>query len=344
MPSVSQIAKHANVSKSTVSLALNDKPGISSKMRQHVLSVAEELNSAEKLTYSVPQNHKNNGATPLTVMVLHPTILHSSHIFGEFLRGIEACASALNVQLRIAINAPDMAQNHATRLYLSQASLLPDGVLMIGARRQEPLIDEANAMGIPCVLMGWDYHGGESPINLIRRDEIAMAREATSYLVSLGHRAIAFLGGDMDYLFTTDRLAGYRAALAEHGIAAKAEWVALGGGKGAAEVMVGRIKSAEITAAVFVNEAYAKDGLPILRAAGCAIPDQLSVLCFDDTTFTKNYDPPLTTVRYHQFEEGYWMLKTLVEQIQQPLLKSTQITFHGTLVKRDSCKPPKESL
>lgn len=338
MPSVSQIAKHANVSKSTVSLALNDKPGVSSKMRQHVLAVAEELNSAER-TLPTP---KTNGATPLTVMVLHPPILHSSQVFSQFLRGIEACASTLNVQLRIAVNAPNMPQNHATRLYLSQEPLRPDGILMIGARKAEPLIDEATALGIPCVLMG--RQSAESNLSLIRRDEVAMAYEATSHLIELGHRAIAFLGGDTDYLFTTDRLRGYQAALAEHGIAAQDDWIALGEGKVAAEAMVGRVESAEITAAVFVNEAYAKDGLPVFRSAGCNIPDQLSVLCFDDTIFAKNYDPPLTTVRYHQFEEGYWMLKTLVEQIQQPLLKSTQITFHGTLVKRDSCQPPKESL
>lgn len=329
MPSVSEIAKKANVSKSTVSLALNDKPGISQKMRQHVLTVAHELNSAEK---SAPLTKRAQHA--LSVLVLHPDILPSSHVFGELVRGIEAGAAKLNVQLRLASNGPALPDNHVTRLYLSQERLRPDGILVIGARVNEPLVQEARTLGIPCVIMGGI--SAERHVSIIRRDEVAIAERATHYLLELGHRAIAFLGGDRAYPFTNSRLSGYRNALTQHNVEVIQSRIALGDGVTAANALLAN--APDVTAALFVNETYALDGLPVLMSAGRTIPDDLSIICFDDTPAAATFNPPLTTIGYHHFDEGFWMVKTLVEQIQHPILESKQVTFSAHFIERESCR------
>jgi len=118
-------------------------------------------------------------------------------------------------------------------------------------------------------------------------------------------------------------------------------WVALGKGGEAAETIL--INAPEVTAVIFINDAYAMEGLPVFQAAGRVIPDDLSVISFDDTQDARTFDPPLTSISYPRYQEGLWSVKTLVEHIRQPLMKSCRIVFKASLVKRDSCVPPKST-
>lgn len=347
MPSVSEIAKHAGVSKSTVSLALNNKPGVSEAMRQLVLQSVDELRvveeaqslqqaSANIITDSIP----NVGVKePLSVVVLHPSILRSSQVFGELLQGIQAGADAYHLQLRLAVKDPAPSDDHITHLYFSDPTLRPNGVLIIGAQQHEPLVDEARRLGIPCVLVG--RQSTDPATAAVGRDEEAAACEAVNYLLELGHRTIAFVGGDDSYSYTHSRLRGYRRTLRKQNINVSERWVALGEGREAAEEIVANVP--EVTAVIFINDAYAIDGLPVFQAAGRVIPENLSVISFDDTQDARNFTPPLTSVSYPRYQEGLWSVKVLVEHIRQPLLKSCRIVFKASLVKRDSCAPPKRA-
>jgi DNA-binding LacI/PurR family transcriptional regulator len=175
----------------------------------------------------------------------------------------------------------------------------------------------------------------------VGRNEEAIASEATNYLVDLGHRAIAFLGGECDYGYTRDRLEGYRRALQARGIACVDRWVALGAGDAAIKRVLDT--SPEVTAAIFVNDAYAMEGLPALRPAGHCIPHDLSVISFDDTEEARRFDPPLTSVSYPRYQEGFWSVKVLVERLREPLMQSCRLVFRASLIKRESCGPPRET-
>jgi DNA-binding LacI/PurR family transcriptional regulator len=344
MPTVGEVAKHAGVAKSTVSLVLNNKPGVSEEMRHRVLEAADELRAIEKAqslttlsadTNAVPGVPKS-GTESLSVVVLHPPILRSSQVFSELLQGIQAGAASHQIQLRLASNEPDLPKDHITRLYLSVPSLRPSGVLIIGARRNEPLIDEARQLGIPCVLVG--RQSSDPTLAAVGRDEEEITFLAASYLLDMGHRAIAFVGGDDAYSYTHSRLNGYRRALEQRNGPPLERWIALGDGRAAAERALAA--SPEITAVIFINDAYAMEGLPVFQATGRVIPDDLSVISFDDTQEAGSFDPPLTSVSYPRFQEGLWSVKVLVDHIRQPLMKSCQIVFRASLIKRDSCAPP----
>ena len=337
MPTVREIAELAGVSKSTVSLVLNNKPGVSGGMRQRVLEAVNQLRvleGAQPLTSAVI-SPRDVDKELLTVVVLHPSILRSSQVFSELLQGIQAGATAYQIQLRLAMNEPDLPNTHITRLYFSEPTLRPSGVLVIGARQNESLVDEARQLGIPCVLVG--RQSTDSGVAAVGRDEEAIALKATDYLLDLGHQAIAFVGGDEAYSYTHSRLRGYRGALQARGIDVPDRWVALGTGRTAAERVLAA--SPEITAAIFINDAYAMEALPVFQAAGRAIPDTLSVISFDDTQEARTFDPPLTSVSYPRYQEGLWAVRVLVEQIRQPLIKSCQIVFRASLVERASCAP-----
>ncbi|MEW5956182.1 MAG: LacI family DNA-binding transcriptional regulator, partial [Chloroflexota bacterium] len=314
-------------------------------MRQLVLDAVNQLRALEEVqavqaaavSSSAAAASNDNDKEPLAVVVLHPSILRSSQVFSEFLQGIQAGATAYQIQLRLAVNETNPPDQHITRLYFSDPTLRPAGVLMIGARQHEPRLDEARQLGLPCVLVG--RQSTDSATAAVGRDEEAIAFEAVSYLLNLGHRAIAFVGGDEAYSYTHSRIRGYRRALQEGGINTPDRWVSLGEGRAAAEKIL--TASPEITAALFINDAYAMDGLPLFQAAGRAIPADLSVISFDDTAVARTFDPPLTSVAYPRFQEGLWAVKVLVEQIRQPLVKSFQVVFRASLIQRASCAPPK---
>lgn len=337
MPSVREIAEFAGVSKSTVSLVLNDKAGVSEEMRRRVLEainwlrVRKETQSAGSPLFHSPVGEKK----PLSVLLLHPTILRSSQVFLELLQGIQAGADLYQIQLRLAANEPNLPPDHVTSLYFSDPSLRPNGLLVIGGRLEEPLVQEAQDLGIPCVLVSRQSVNGRA--SAVGRDEEAIAFQVTDYLLDLGHRSIAFLGGDWAYSYTRSRVAGYQQALQARGIAARDRWVALGEGDTAASQILSA--SPEVTAAVFVNDAYAVRGLPQFQAAGYTIPHRFSVISFDDTEEARTFEPPLSSVSYPRYHEGLWSVKILVERLCQPLMQSCQVVFRASLIERDSCAP-----
>jgi LacI family transcriptional regulator len=341
MPSVREIAKHAGVSKSTVSLVLNEKPGVSEDMRKRVLTAIKELKERESLISvngKIVQPNKEN--EDFSVVVLHPPTLRSSQVFSELLQGIQAGASRFRVQLSLVVNEPDLPDDHISRIYFSDPALRPDGVLVIGARQDIPLPKGIYDLQIPCVLVGRSQIDLE--VSTVGRDEEYISYKATKYLMKLGHKAIAFVGGDPAYNYTKSRLSGYKKALESGSIYPKNNWIALGPGEEAAKEILAF--GSDISAAIFINDAHFLQSIPVLQEAGFIIPEDLSVISFDDTEVARNFSPPLTSVSYPRYQEGLWSLTLLVNKIKNPLIKYSNITFRATLIERDSCVPPKETL
>jgi DNA-binding LacI/PurR family transcriptional regulator len=338
MPSFREIAELAGVSKSTVSLVLNDKPGVSGAMRKRVLNAMKELQEREANIYL---NGSSEVYAPkkedLTVLVLHPATFRSSQVFSELLQGIQAGATRHRIQLSLAVNEPDLPEDHISRLYFTDPALRPDGILVIGSRQDYPLPKVIFEQDIPCVLVGRNTK--EQNISSVGRDEEHISYKATRYLVNLGHEAIAFIGGNHAYNYTKSRLYGYKKALESAGIIPQDTWVAFGNGKLAAREILSFCPN--ISAAIFVNDDHAIQALPIFQSAGLKIPEDLSVISFDDTEFARNFTPSITSVAYSRYQEGLWSLTLLVNQIQNPLIKYSNIVFRATLIERESCAPPK---
>lgn len=329
MTTVREIAEYAGVSKSTVSLVMNEKPGVSEKMRQQVMEAVRIL-ERERTHAAGP------GASALSIMVLHPPVLPSSYVFSEVLQGIQAAASEYNVQLRLVVNAREVSQQHVSQLYLSEDSLRPDGVLIFGAQQHEPLLVKIREHGIPCVVLGREAK--QYAISGIERDEVYYARQAVRHLIDLGHTQIAFVGGEPVYDFTFNRLEGYQQALAAAGIAVIEPQICLGDGRTATQNVLKNMP--DVTAMLFVNDSYAAAGLPVLAEHNLTIPDDISVVSFDDTNIAREHEPPLTSISYDRYEEGRWAVKALIEQIRYPYIERVQIVFRAELVVRGSTAAP----
>jgi len=337
MPSVREIAETAGVSKSTVSLVLNNKPGVSDQMRKVVLSALHQLEEREALGVPIDAGEESfSRRTSLSIVVLHPPTFHSSEVFSDVLQGIQSGAERYNLQLRLVVNDRNPTANHVSVMVFTDPNLRPDGVLVFGAQKHEPLLEEIHRLGIPCVVLGREAK--KYAISGLERNESHYAYEATRYLLGLGHRSVGFVGGLEEYDFVHTRLAGYRCALHDNGIEPQAEWVRLGNGAEAVEVVLAAEPTP--TALIFVNDTFAAQGLEIIKQRGLRIPDDLSVISFDDTRFAREYDPPLTSIGYHRYEEGQWAVKMLVDQITMPYIEKVQMVFQGQFIERESCAPP----
>ena len=331
-PSVSEIANLAGVSKSTVSLVLNNRPHVSESMRKRVLDALEALQTQFTGTPRIKG--------PFKILLLHPAHMGSIQVFRELLQGIHRGIEEVGGRLTLAVHQPPLHPTHTTNVLLLEPTLRPHGVLLMGALRDDPILELLRKENLPTVLVARETaFDGFSAVGM---DNYRGAKEAVDYLIRLGHRRIAFLGGSEQYEYTRNRLAGYRDALAQAGITPEG-WVFLGKGDEAAQALLSASPSLPVTAIFFVNDEHASQALPTLQKEGIRIPEDLSVIAFDDTELMAQWTPPISSVAVPRMEIGELAVKSLVEQITRPSIESIRIILHTQLrIRETSVRAPKE--
>jgi DNA-binding LacI/PurR family transcriptional regulator len=166
-------------------------------------------------------------------------------------------------------------------------------------------------------------------------DNVAGACDAAEYLIKLGHKRIAFVGGYPVFDFTELRLKGYAQAMQAANLSTEG-LTFLGRGDEAVKSFLDAKTGA--TAIVFINDEHARRALPVLKEAGIRIPDDLSVTGFDDTDDALQYDPPLTTLSVDRAQIGYWTVRVLVDQIRNPARLPIRVIIRPRLTVRASCR------
>lgn len=336
MTTVREIAKFAGVSKSTVSLVLNNKVGVSDEMRQTVMNAVNELQTIhagddlpENTNIDTMIEHKSQS---VSIMVLHPPVLRSSYVFSEVLRGIQSAAELYKVQLRLVVNDPDAPAQHVSQLYLTDEYLRPDGVLVFGAQQHEPMLEKVVERAIPCVVLGREAK--KYRVSGIERDETRYAYELTQHLLKLGHSSIAFIGGETKYDYTNNRTLGYQLAMEDAGINPDEQIICTGNGATATADALDN--HPDISAIIYVNDSYAFEGLSVLHERDLSIPNNISLASFDNTEFARSCPTPITSIAYDHFKEGQWAVKMLLDQIRYPFIEKSQLVFNGQLIIRES--------
>ncbi len=329
MPSVAEISRKASVSKSTVSLVLNNRPNVSEATRRRVLQAVDDLKREPPLVLSSQPN----------ILLIYPETFRAGQLFRESLQGIQKRIAEVNGRLTLAVHQPPLQSSHATHVLLHDPSFRPDGVIVVGACIDDPILAEIRRERVPCVLAARQQGPGD--VSTVGVDNVAGAREATEYLINLGHRRIAYVGGDPAYDYTGLRRQGYRAALADAGLDADGlEFV--GAARQAAAAFLAAPDPA--TAVLFAGDAWTLEALPIMQAAGLRVPDDLSVIGFDDVSELEQYDPPLSAVAVPRQEIGYWTARVLIDSIREPQVSTIHVTFRPRLVVRASCGPPRRCV
>lgn len=334
-PTIIDIARESGVSYSTVSRALSGYAFVKPSTRDKVLRVAK------KLGY-VPNQQARilAGGRSSLIGVLVPGL--DNGYTSEIIRGIdeELAKSEYNLILYTTHRHQGRESTYVATILNGAA----DGLLLVVPMLPATYLDLLHEQNFPYVLIDQSDLSGQSSV--VNSTNWQGAYDATQYLIGLGHRRIGFVTGLMELNSAVDRLEGFRAALADAGLPVDSELIAKGdfwerGGFAAAQKL---LDLARPPTAIFAsNDLEAFGVMDAARQRGLRIPEDLSVMGFDDIPQASLVYPALTTTRQPLDEMGRMAVKMLLEQLE----KDEDYTPHGVtlatrLIVRHSCQPPSE--
>jgi len=327
--SIEDVARLADVSITTVSRVINKFPTVKEKNRKKVLEAVKEL----KFQPSVFAQRLATGKSNIVSLIIprYEGVFYSFYVL-QLIRGIGTLCEALKLDLLLHLT------DSRTPLNLKGVG----GIIfadIIGNRQQ---LEDALTQNIPCVVI--NNYIRDLEVSCIAIDNVKGALEAVNYLISLGHRRIAHIAGDLVTQAASNRLEGYIQALKKNKIEYSNQYVfktdySRGQARQAAEDL---IKMENPATAVFVaSDSMALEVMTVARELGKDIPSDLSIVGFDDNPSGLDAPVALTTIRQpliKMAEEGVKELSRIMN-LKMKEGAAKKIILPTELVIRESCKP-----
>ncbi|MBI9049937.1 MAG: LacI family DNA-binding transcriptional regulator [Anaerolineaceae bacterium] len=325
------IARLANVSKSTVSRALNDSPLLNQATKERIQAIARkhhfQINIPAR-NLRLRQSHTIAFVTPMN----YPEFLSADDFFGLSLLGsIGSGLHAMGYELLVIQVTPgDTTWVHH---YLDSGRV--DGFIIMGSNCNEDLIQILVAMDAPFI--AWGSHLPQYQYCSVTGDSILGGELATRHLLQIGRQRIAFLGGVVGELTVEQRFEGYKNALNNAGISVDSSLIAYGNysydsGTSAMNQLLAQTSDLD---AVFVNsDLMAIAAIKAIQQSGRQVPQDVAVVGFDDLPIAKYNNLSLTTIRQDIKMAGKLLAQNLIENIQSGVI--TTVTLPVELVKRES--------
>ncbi len=323
---IDDVARLAGVSPATVSRVLNGSPSVSEENRQRVLAIVSRFDYQPN---RLAKNLREGRAGVVGVVV---SDIENPH-FATLVRAIEDALYERGKRVLLCNTSEDAAKQGS---YLDvMAAERVSGVLISPSDPEGPEIGRLIDMGIPVV--AFDRHVSDPRGDAVTADNFGAARQAARLLIEAGHRRVGFVSGRPDVQTGDDRLSGYRAEMAEHGLD---ERVAMGGftiegGRAATEHLLDQEPT--ITALVVGNNLMTLGALQALRERGAAIPDDVALVAFDDPAWASLIDPPLTVLAQPLREMASAAVDLLFERMSSARTQPARPVFQFELRVRRSC-------
>jgi LacI family transcriptional regulator len=340
-PRISDIAERSGVSLATVSLVLNEKPGVSQETRDRVIAVAAELQyalpvrGASLANPCPPAGSPNLTTIGMLVKIDVDMPPQANPFYSKVILGIEEACRRSGINLMFATVPVDEC-NRPTELPALLSSNLIDGLLLVGVDIDESLKAVLHHNGRPLVLV--DGYSSADAFDRVVSDNFHAAYQAVEYLLAKSHRHIALAGGEIcGYPSIVERRAGYIRALKDHGIAEtySADFN-INRITGQAEIAKLLQENPHITALFCVNDEVANAALRAAFDLGRIVPDDLSIIGYDDTYLASGAHPPLSTMRVDTVALGRAAVHLLSLRVENPDSARMTLTIHPTLVERES--------
>ncbi|HVU66875.1 MAG TPA: LacI family DNA-binding transcriptional regulator [Ktedonobacteraceae bacterium] len=332
---MAQIAKEVGVSTTTVSKVLNQQPGVGAQMRARIQQVIEQHDYVQNHA----ARHLRKGQSGLIDLVFQR--LEGGYDLG-IMHGIQDALDENGYRLVIFATHQDETTE---RLWLRRMlDLSTDGVLLLLPYERIGIANALQAQNIPFVAIG-DRNEPTTTFPTIGSTIWLGGYTATEYLISLGHRRIGIITGPLDLMTSRARLAGYREALERAGIPVDPALICEGNyllGDGVKQT-ISLLDLPDPPTAIFTgNDAQATGAYRVLYERNIRIPDQMSVIGFDDVMYTAQMAPPLTTIHQPLQEIGRMAANMLLRIIAGQQLESNHVELSTSLVIRESCASPRE--
>ncbi|GAB2733636.1 LacI family DNA-binding transcriptional regulator [Amycolatopsis magusensis] len=330
---IRDVAERAGVSVATVSKVLNQRYGVAATTSARVRSVIEELGYEASLVAQSLRNHRTN-VIGILVADLEP-------FSTELLKGAADAIRGSGFEL-VVYSAGGRTDDQAgwERRYLSRLS----GTLVDGALLVTPAASLEPREGTPVVAV--DPHTGSAELPTIDSDNLSGAQLAVEHLLGLGHRRIALLKGRPDLQSAHLRETGYRRALAAAGVSVDENLVQVGAYDPEVSAASARLllDSPDRPTAVFAaNDLSAIATVEVANELGLRVPEDLSVVGFDNIPESVLCVPPLTTVEQPIREMGRRAIQLLIPLINGEQPEPTHVTLDTRLVVRQSTRQVEQS-
>ncbi len=331
--SIKEIAKLAGVSHSSVSRALRHSPLVNREKAEQIRRIADECGYRPSAAARSLVTRRSHTIGVVVTSIADPFV-------AGVVSGIEDVANERGYSVFLANSGVDAARE--VRVVRSFEEHRVDGIVVTASRVGALYVPVLEQMQVPIVLLN-NQHPSQFAYSVMIAN-VEASREATRHLVALGHRRIAYIGDRLGYQSDTERFAGYRAALEEAGVEFDPTLAVHGDGKpeAAGEAMSKLLALALQPTAVFCyNDLSALGAFRRIADSGLRVPEDISLVGFDDLYLSRYLDPPLTTVRQPMRQMGSLAMTTLLRLIAGEGL-AQDIKVPGELIIRRSTAPHEE--
>ncbi|MGI6878895.1 LacI family DNA-binding transcriptional regulator [Microbacterium sp. gxy059] len=331
-PTIGDVAARASVSKSAVSFVFNNRPGVSAASSERIRRAAEELGwqpsaRARALSQSTSQ-------TIGLVIRRAPELLSTDPFFPQFVAGVETELASRGYALLLQVVADDAAERAAYERFARESRV--DGVFLTDMRVGDDRPAQLSELGLSAAVVAPPV---EDP-TAVGMDDGAGVRRAVLHLSSLGHRRIGHVAGPRAYVHSSLRQHAWEDALAELGLpsgpVAAADFTGEGGARATHELLD---LPEPPTAIVYANDLMAIAGMAAASSRGLRVPEDLSVVGFDDVPLAPFVAPPLTTVKQNVVAWGAAAAETLVAMVEHRDLPAVALPDVEFIVRRSTARP-----
>jgi LacI family transcriptional regulator len=331
---IRDVAKAAGVSVATVSKVLNGYTTVNVKTKERVLQFVKEMqfrpNSAARAL--VGRRSMTLGIF-LTTGLAHP-------FFTQILAGMEHSLKLKGYDL---IYLAQLSWNKEYSFVRHCESRNVEGVVVFGFQHDDMNFDELIESGIPSLFIDLDIKEGRA--GFISSDNHVAVERAVQYLYGLNHRRISFLSGYKDSYVSVHRLSGYLEGLKQADINYNEQYVAEGDfTRETGYSAMKRLLSLPVppTSVICCSDMSAIGAMEAVRDAGLSVPEDISVIGFDDIEIASNVRPALTTIRQDMFTIGKKAIELLDDLINDEKLPPPEVIIPTELIIRESCAPARE--
>lgn len=333
------VAERAEVHPSTASRALN----VRTRDLVNPATVDRVLGVAERLGYQ--PNSLARGlkmSRTFTIGMLIPDL--TNPLFPPIVRGIEDRLLDAGYTVVLANTDNDPEKERAVIDGMSRRRV--DGLILATARRQYPILDDILATETPVVLI--NRTADHPPVPSVTGDDHAGVGMAVRHLLALDHTRIAHVAGTQS---VTTGLARYQSFVSwmqsarvelDPRLVVFADWFQEAAGAAACEELLER--DADFSAIVAANDLIALGCYDALKARGIRIPDDVSVVGYNDIPFSDKFDPPLTTIRIPHYQIGVKAAELILQSVDDPEVTPVALRLSPTLVERASTAPARSGM
>lgn len=327
---VKDVAREAGVAASTVSRVINDHPSISAETKTRVRQVMEDLGYVPNMTA------RNLGKQiSSTIGVILPPLDSKERLGNPFyLETIEAVnEEAAHYQMAVAVaSAPDFPKLLASVQRMHQQKQV-DGFILTYSDQRDPILEYLLQENIPFTLIGQPYHY-EDQVVFVDNDNQLLGKQATDHLIEKGHREILFVTNTTKENLYFERFFGYQKAMMMAGyplhpavtFESPADYVAF----------EDILKTSKATGLVVIDDLFAVRTMQLCTMYGYRIPEDLSVVSFNNSIFSTLTHPYLTSLDIDVAKLGTIATQKLMEQLRQQMTDGVKVIVPHQLIQRET--------